>query len=381
MCRSFYTVFGFLGKGSLQNIFRHEENTIKKSDEGDVILQPKKPIKLGGKKSSSSGKLSSAEMGKLWATYMGNSMSKCILSYFLQHVEDNDIKTLLDNALSLCQEFMQTTTEIFQKENFPIPKGFGPEDVNLGAPRLFEDEFYVHYLKYTAKAGLSIYNIAVPLVFRKDVNEFFIHCLHSTISLMEQIKEILLNKGYIIKPPIIPVPEKVEFVQNDFLNGFFGHVRPLHALEIAHFYDNIENNVTSKALIMAFAQVVKDEKIRELFESGRDGTEKNVEQYIKMLLKENLPTPTFVDDLVTASTFAPFSDKLMLYHKMDMFTMKIRAFGNSLAVNGRHDIGMLYSKSLVKIAIFVENAAKIMIEKGWMEQPPYAIDRKNLASE
>lgn len=344
-------------------------------------MQPKKPIKLGASKSRSSEKLSSAEMGKLWATYMGNSMSKCILSYFLQHVEDNDIKTLLENALSLCQEFMQTTTEIFQKENFPIPKGFGPEDVNLGAPRLFEDEFYVHYLKYTAKAGLSIYNIAVPLVFRKDVNEFFIHCLHSTISLIEQIKEILMNKGYMIKPPIIPVPEKVEFVQNDFLNGFLGHVRPLHALEIAHFYDNIENNVTSKALIMAFAQVVKDEKIRELFESGRDGTEKNVEQYIKMLLKENLPTPTFVDDLVTASTFSPFSDKLMLYHKMDMFTMKIRAFGNSLAVNGRHDIGMLYTKSLVKIAIFVENAAKIMIEKGWMEQPPYAIDRNNLASE
>jgi hypothetical protein len=27
-------------------------------------------------------KLISAEMGKLWATYMGNSMSTCILSYF-----------------------------------------------------------------------------------------------------------------------------------------------------------------------------------------------------------------------------------------------------------------------------------------------------------
>ncbi len=37
-------------------------------------------------------KLNSAEMGKLWATYMGNSMSTCILSYFLQHVEDKDIK-------------------------------------------------------------------------------------------------------------------------------------------------------------------------------------------------------------------------------------------------------------------------------------------------
>lgn len=200
------------------------------------------------------------------------------------------------------------------------------------------------------------------------------------MDLMEQIKEILMAKGLIIKPPIIPVPDKVEFVHQDFLNGFFGHVRPMHALEIAHLYDNIENNVTSKALILAFAQVVKNEKIRQLFERGRDRTHANIENYMQKLHDENLPSPTFLDHLVTNSTFSPFSDKLMLFHKMDMFSMKIRAFGNSVAVNGRHDIGLLYSKSLMKISLFVEEAAKIMIENGWMEQPPKAADRGNLAS-
>lgn len=154
----------------------------------------------------------------------------------------------------------------------------------------------------------------------------------------------------------------------------------MHALEITHFYDNIENNVTSKALIMAFAQVAKDEKIRKLFEKGRDLTTKNIEAYMQKLSGENLPSPPFLDHLVTASTFSPFSDKLMLFHKMDMFSMKIRAFGNSVAVNGRHDIGMIYSKSFMKISLFVEEAAKTMIEKGWMEQPPQAVDRKNLTA-
>lgn len=340
-----------------------------------------RPIKLGSYKTDTTEKLTSAEMGKLWATYMGNSMGKCIISYFLKHVDDNEIKTLLENALTLTEEFMNTTKEIFKKENFPIPKGFSEEDVNLGAPRLFQDEFYVHYLKYTAKAGMSIYSVGIPLVYRNDVKEFFRHCMNSTMDLMEQIKEILMNKGLIMKPPLIPVPEKVEFVHQDFLNGFFGHVRPLHALEIAHYYDNIENNVTSKALIMAFAQVVKDEKIRHLFEKGREMTSTNIENYMQKLHDENLPTPSFLDDLVTTSTFSPFSDKLMLFHKMDMFTMKIRAFGNSVAVNGRHDVGLLYSKSLMKISVFVQEAAKIMIEKGWMEQAPMAAERDKLASE
>jgi hypothetical protein len=340
-----------------------------------VPMHSIKPIKLGSYKTNVTERLTSAEMGKLWATYMGNSMAKCILSYYLQHVEDENIKNLLENALKLTEEFLKTTKEIFEKENFPIPKGFTEEDVNLNAPRLFEDEYYVHYLKYAAKAGMSIYNVGIPLVYRKDVKEFFRYCMNSTMDLMDQIKEILMNKGLIIKPPLIPIPEKVDFVNKDFLNGFLGHVRPLHALEIAHFYDNIENNVTSKALIMAFAQVAKDENIRQLFERGRDMTATNIENYIQKLHDENLPSPTFLDDLVTTTLFSPFSDKLMLFHKMDMFSMKIRAFGNSVAVNGRHDVGLLYTKSLMKIGAFVEDAAKIMIEKGWMEQPPSAAKR------
>lgn len=339
-----------------------------------------KPIKISLDASNSKEKLTSAEMGKLWATYMGNSMGKCILSYYLQHVEDDDIKNLLENALQLSLKILKTIEEIFIKENFPIPQGFTEKDVNLGAPRLFEDQFYVHYLKYVAKAGMSIYNVAIPLVYRNDIRELYLYCMNSTMALMDQIKDILMNKGFIIKPPVIPVPDKVEFVHQDFLNGFFGHVRPLHALEIAHFYDNIENDLTSRTLIMAFAQVARDEKIRELFEKGRDLTTTNIERYMQKLHDENLPSPSLLSHLITTSTFAPFSDKLMLFHKMDMFAMKIRAFGNSLAVNGRHDVGLVYTKSLLKISAFVEDAARIMIEKGWMEQPPKAVDRENLAS-
>ncbi|MGM0904886.1 MAG: hypothetical protein ACQEXB_28050 [Bacillota bacterium] len=44
---------------------------------------------------------------------------------------------------------------------------------------------------------------------------------------------------------------------------------------------------------------------------------------MKMLHKDNLPSPSFLDDLVTTSTFSPFSYKLMLFHKMDMFSMKM----------------------------------------------------------
>jgi hypothetical protein len=113
---------------------------------------------------------------------------------------------------------------------------------------------------------------------------------------------------------------------------------------------------------------------------GREMTDKAVEQYREKLHKDNLPFPSTLDHLVTESKFAPFSDKLMLFHKVDMFSMKIRAFGNSLAVNGRRDIGLLYSRSLASITLFVDDGANILIENGWFEQPPKAADREDLAS-
>lgn len=199
-----------------------------------------KPIKIGSKKQSAKEKLTAPEMGKLWATYMGNSMSSYILSYFLEQVEDPDIKKLLQHAKGLTEEFQSNVKDIFTKENVPIPYGFTQEDVNLGAPKLFEDEFYVHYLKYAAKAGLSIYSIALPLMYREDVKTFLTYCMKATMELMEQIKAILMDKGFIIKPPIIPAPEKVNIATTHYLSGFIGDVRPLHSLEIAHLYDNIE---------------------------------------------------------------------------------------------------------------------------------------------
>ena len=335
-----------------------------------------KPIQLSTKELDETQPLTSVEMGKLWATYTGNSMSIQILTYFLQHCEDEYIKTLLENAIALSKDFMQRIEIFFKKNNFPIPLGFTNDDVNLGAPRLYEDPFYVHYLKYAAKAGMSLYAVAIPLVMREDIREFFVYCSQCTTILLGQINNVLFEKKLISKPPIIPTPEGNDFInKQDFLNGFVGDVRPLHALEIIHLYDNIENNTTSKALLLGFYQTVKDEKIKALFKRGLDMTDKSVKRYMEKLHVENLLAPSFLDHLVTTSTYPPFSDKIMLFHKVDMFSMKIRAFGNSLAVNGRRDIALLYGRTLINIGLFVDDGANILIDKGWMESPPKAYER------
>jgi hypothetical protein len=328
---------------------------------------------------SETNSLTAAEMGKLWASYLGNSMGALLLSYYQKNVDDVEIKNVLETGLAMSQSYTNTIKMIFTQAGFPIPIAFTDDDVDLGAPRLFYDEFYLHYLQYLGKAGMSIYSVAIPLVTRKDVRDFFVKCLNETTQLMVNVNEILNSKGRLMNAPIVTSPSKVNFVQKQsFLNGFFGEIRTLHGLEVAHLYGNINNDVTSKALIIGFRQGARNEKVRKYLERGEKINEKHIQMLSNKLTDDNIPAPSLIDHLVTQSVTPVFSDKLMLFHKIDMFSMKIREYANGLSLNGRRDIGSLYAKCQLDVSLYVEDGANIMIEHGWMEQPPEVINRDYL---
>lgn len=340
-------------------------------------METNKPVKITAFKTKypENEKLTSAEMGKLWAAYMGNSMSSLVLSYYLNNTKDSEIKAVVQTALNLSKELLDMSKTILYKEKFPIPIGFTEEDINLGAPRLFADEFYLHYLKYAGKAGMSLYESAIPLMIRPDVRNFFTHCLTSAVQLLNQVDSVLVAKGMFIKPPFIPIPEKVVFVKKQsYLNGFFGNIRPLHALEITHLFDIIENDCTSKALLVGFSQVAKNREVKEFLLRGKEITARHIETGSHHLHKDKLIAPPLLDHLVESSSFPPFSDKLMLFHKLDMFSMKIRSYANGASLNGRRDIGGMYLRFLMDVGLYVEDGANIMIDHEWMEQIPEAAE-------
>lgn len=338
------------------------------------------PMRQSQPKGKLSDKLTSAEVGKLWATYMGNSMVSRILPYFINNVDDRDIRSVLDKALTLAERFRDTIEDIFTREGYPVPRGFDENDVNVGAPRLFGDEFYLHYLKYTSKAGLSVYSIAVPLMTRLDVRELFTDCLKSTADLMNEVNDLLDAKGFLIKPPLIPTPTGIDFIEKQsFLNGFFGDIRPLSALEITHLYDNVQNNAISSAVLTGFSQSAKIEQVRNYFTRGKEIAFKHIQVLNKLLLKDDLPSHPVLDHLVTDSTFSPFSDKIMMSHKLDMFIVRIRTYGNALAFSARHDVASVFARLMAEVGNYVEDGANILIDLGWLEQPPQAADRAALA--
>jgi len=90
------------------------------------------------------------------------------------------------------------------------------------------------------------------------------------------------------------------------------------------------------------------------------------------LTKDGLSSPTLNDYLVTSSTVSPFSDKLMVFQKVDMVNVKIREYANGISLNGRKDIGALFVKCQTEVMLYAEDGANLMINNGWLEQPPEA---------
>jgi hypothetical protein len=325
--------------------------------------------------------LTSAEISQLWATYMNDSASIPVLTYFLEKVEDKEIKHLIKYALQLSQSHVQKIADIFKGENYPIPYGFNiHEDVDLTAPRLFTDSYYLNFIHNMSKIGLNGHGMSLSISVRKDITGLFKECLTETIHLYEVSKDMLLSKGIYIRSPYIPKPAKVDFIKDQsFLSGFFGEKRPLTALEVTALYSNLQRNALGVVTMIGFGQVSREKEVAKFLKRGRDIARKHCEIFGGHLKKDLLPAPMTWDSDVTDSTHYVFSDKLMMFFTTILIGLGVQYYGQSIAISPRRDLGIMYNRLTAEIQLFSEDGANIMIRHGWLEEPPKAPDRDELA--
>lgn len=325
--------------------------------------------------------LTSPEIADLWVAYQGDSMEIRVIKYLLVHVDNDDIREVLEYALKLSEQHIQKLTEIFKGENYPVPQGFTEHDVNFDAPRLFTDKLYLLYILNMSKYGLATYSLALSNSERSDVIQYFTTCLNEVEKLHSWTKELAKEKGVLTRAPHIPKPEQIDFVKDhSFLSGYIGKQRPLLGVEIGSLVYNAKRNALGQAVITGFSQVVQDKEVRKYFERGREIAGKHLEIFSSLLNEDYLSAGTTnLTSEVTDSTVAPFSDKLMMFQITTLIASGIGQYGLSMSTSPRHDLGMKYSRLAAEIAKYSNDGAKILIDNGWMERPPEAADRKGLA--
>lgn len=76
--------------------------------------------------------LTSAEIANLWSNYMSDTSAICTIGSFLSHVDDTEIRSILEFAIQLSQAHVQKLQSIFTEEQHPIPDGFSVNGVASG---------------------------------------------------------------------------------------------------------------------------------------------------------------------------------------------------------------------------------------------------------
>ncbi|MGK9185504.1 DUF3231 family protein [Priestia filamentosa] len=327
--------------------------------------------------------LTSAEIANLWTQYMNDSLSICILTHSIEKAKDEEIKEVLEFALRIAESHIEKIKQFFTQENFPIPKGFTKEeDLNLDAPPLFTDTFMMIYMHVMTLLGLTGYAGAVATSCRDDQVNYFIKCNEESMELYKRIVKVMLNKGFYSKPPRINTPNEIDFVNNQrYLTGWFGKKRPINAVEISGVSFNMVKIIVKVVLEIGFGQVCQTEEIKKYFEKGKKLCEKQFGRMSDTLTKENLASPASWVSEVTSSTISPFSDKLMLNHIVMLISAAIGYFGAGFSVSQRRDLAAEYTRLIAEVALYAEDGAELLIKYRWMEQPPLAEDRGNLATE
>ncbi|HBV98684.1 MAG TPA: hypothetical protein DEF36_16835 [Desulfotomaculum sp.] len=360
----------FPGRGKTVEIQNQTEQIVDRGFESEIqnTLQTEQNIRL-----------TSAELANLWAAYMNSSLKKSFMKFFLVKVEDTEIRSVMEYALHVAEKHLQILSEIYKLEKHPIPRGFTDQDVNLDAPSLFSDTFILTFVEYMAEIRLNGYVTALPMAARTDIREYFTESLASAAELYNRVSSVLLSKGVYIRAPYIPVPDHVDFVKKqNFMTGFLGKRRPISSIEISHIFSRIKTSSLRKSLFTGFSQVAKSEQVRQYMIRGREIAEKHIQILSSVMTENGLPVTMSWESGVLDSTIPPFSDRLMMQKIRNHNVVEMANYGKAITVLLRHDLSVTFVRLLAEFGNYTKDGVNILIDNGWLEEPPQAVNPDSL---
>lgn len=331
---------------------------------------------------SQNNALTAAEIAQLWTGYLNSSMCHCIFSYFSNTVEDQKLQSMLQEGLQLTEKHIQKLTSFFKNEGLSEPYGFKvKEDVHLTAPKLFSENFSLHFIYNMAMFAVNFYALSKTLSVRSDIVEYFNTCLLEVNEYETKLKQMLVDKGlYMRSPHVIPVKETSFVESKKFMGGLFGDKRPLNVIEITNIYTNLKRNALGKTIMVGFSQVAQSKEVGQFMTRGGDIAAKHTKVFSELLEESYLPVSMSWDMEVTDSTSPPFSEKLMMFMTTSLIALSAGIYATSAASSARKDISLNFIRLSAEIANYAEDGANILIKNGWFEEPPHPADHDELAN-
>ncbi|WP_328585736.1 DUF3231 family protein [Rossellomorea aquimaris] len=325
--------------------------------------------------------ISSSELGTLWLTYQEKTLILRMLEYFMKKANDQEAINIMGGLWQELNHFVKQMEGIFEKEGIVYPQGFKKEDVNIDAPKLYDNGFDIMFLRILKEVSMGMYTINMSMAYREDVMSIYEGLTSVTQKVYKLATHYLLNKGILTLPPKVMMPKTTGFIkEKSYLNGFnpFSEKRVLNDIELGTVHHGIEVNNIGMQLVTGFSQCAEEKEVKQFFVKGKDLAQKQIKIYEEILHECDIQLSSTTGSTVTDSTTAPFSPKLMMYcvYLLNGFGLVGSSFGAFFSL--RKDLTLKNTLIAKDIYLYANEGIKLMIKNGWMEEPPQVEDRINM---
>jgi hypothetical protein len=325
--------------------------------------------------------LSASEVGTLWLTYEEKTFIMRMLEYFIEKSDDKQATYILGGLWQELNFYVLQMEQLFKDQGMVIPIGFTESDVNIEAPKLYDNGFDVMFVRILKEVSMGMYTINMNMSYNDKVMQIYEGLTTVTQKIYKLSTLYLLERGILTLPPKVTMPKTNEFIENkSYLDGLnpFGDKRALNDIELGILHHGIEVNNIGLQLITGFAQCAKDKEVKQYFLKGLDLAKKQINVMEEILLESNVQFSATSGCTVTTSTVAPFSDKLMMHciYLLNGFSLVGNSFGTYFSM--RKDLSVKATFLAKDVYFYAQEGIKIKIKNGWFEEPPQMEDRSKI---
>ncbi|MGM0973818.1 MAG: DUF3231 family protein [Bacillota bacterium] len=328
--------------------------------------------------------LSVSEIGTLWQTYQEKTLIMRFLEYFIEKSDEQEARNILGGLWQELNFYMKDMEELFSDQGMVKPVGFTSADVNLEAPKLYDNGFDIMFLRILKEVSMGLYTLNMNMTYNKKVLSIYEGLTTVTQKIYKLSTFYLLEKGILSLPPKVTMPKNIEYIKSKkYKEGFklTGDKRALNDLEIGILHHNMEANNIGMQLITGFAQCAQNKEAKKYFLKGKELAKKQIKMMEEILLEGDVQFSATSGATVTTSTVPPFSDKLMMHCIYILNGFSLVGSGTGAFFSLRNDIAMKSMILAKDIYFYAQEGIKIKIKNGWFEEPPQMEDRPGLIRE
>ncbi|MCM3670707.1 DUF3231 family protein [Mesobacillus maritimus] len=325
--------------------------------------------------------ISSSEVGTLWLTYEEKTMIMRMLEYFIEKADDKEARNIMGGLWQELNFYVLKMEKLFEDQGMVKPFGYTSGDVNLEAPKLFDNGFDIMFIRLLKEVSMGMYTINMNMAYNDKVMEIYEGLTTVTQKIYKISTLYLLDKGILTLPPKVTMPKSVEFIENkSYLSGFnpLSEKRALNDIEIGFLHHMIEVNNIGMQLITGFAQSAQNDDVKKFLVKGKELAKKQIKIAEDILLESDVQFSATSGSTVTTSTSPAFSDRLMMHciYLLNGFGIVGSSFGTFFSM--RNDIALKTTLIAKDVYFYGQEGIKLKIKHGWFEEPPQMEDRNKI---